>query len=109
MTWEGWRERLPADLETCTGRVKSGALLSAAVGGRISQGGGDRSPGFFGALGKSTQAEWRPRKPRLAEHSGILEGTLGCEFCATRKVFSHVWGECYPVRRGGFGLRPLGM
>ena len=39
MTWEGWRERLPADLETCTGRVKSGALLSAAVGGRISQGG----------------------------------------------------------------------
>ena len=50
-------------LETCMGRVKSGALLSAAVGGSISQGGGDRSPGFFGALGKSTRVEWRPRKP----------------------------------------------
>lgn len=52
-----------SDLETCKGRVKSGALPSAAVGGRISQGRGDWSPGLFGAPGKSTWADWGPRKP----------------------------------------------
>lgn len=39
----GVEERLPADLETCRSRGQSRALLSAAVGGSISQGGRDWS------------------------------------------------------------------
>ena len=105
----GGPEGEAADLETGERRVKSGAALSAAVGGNISQGGGETSllvslghQGSQHRLGGALQGQ-------TCRAPGISEGTLGWELCATRRVCSHLWDECYPVRRRGFGVRPLGM